>query len=81
MSIQQNKTKESKRERFIRIAERRVNNLLNNLDSLGKCANKKNYEYNDEDVRKIFKAIDNKINDIKELYKNTNKKKEKFKLN
>jgi len=81
MSIQHNKTKESKKERFIRIAERRVNNLLNNLDSLGKCANKKNYEYNDEDVRKIFKAIDNKINDIKELYKNTNKKKEKFKLN
>lgn len=81
MSIQHNKAKESKKERFIRIVERRVNNLLNNLDSLGKCANKKNYEYNDEDVRIIFKAIDNKINDIKELYKNTNKKKEKFKLN
>lgn len=81
MSIQYNKAKESKRERFIRIIERRVNNLLNNLDSLGKCANKKNYDYNDEDVKKIFKAIDNKINDIKELYKNTNKKKEKFKIN
>jgi hypothetical protein len=81
VSVQYNKTKESKRKRFIRIVERRVNNLLHNLDSLGKCSNKKNYDYNDEDIKKIFKAIDNKLNEIKELYKNTNKKKEKFKLN
>jgi hypothetical protein len=81
MVIQNNKAKESKRERFIRIVERRVNNILNKLDSLGKCSNKKNYDYDDEDVKIIFKAIDSKINEIKELYKYTNKKKEKFKLN
>ena len=31
-----------KREKFIEIAERRVNRILYDLESLGKCSNKKN---------------------------------------
>lgn len=71
---------QAKRERFVRIIERRVNRILDNLDSLGKCANKKNYDYDDDDVRKIFQAIDKKIKVIKALYQNSNKKKKNFTL-
>jgi hypothetical protein len=71
---------ETKREKFIRIAERRVNNILSNLDSLGKCSNRKNYEYTEGDVSKIFGEIEKKIKDIKLLYSNSNKKKKRFKL-
>lgn len=68
--------KESKRERFIRIIERRVTVILNNLESLGKCANKKNYEYTDADIKKIFNEIDKKTREIKAIFagKSTNNK-------
>jgi hypothetical protein len=69
-----------KRDRFVRIAERRVNNIFDALDSLGKCANKKNYEYGEDDVKRIFSAIDKKIKDTKHLYQNSNTKKKRFSL-
>ena len=69
-----------KRERFVRIVERRVNEILNNFDSLGKCANKKNYEYRDEEVRKIFGTLERKLREIKLLYQNSNEKKKRFTL-
>ena len=71
---------ETKREKFIRIVERRVNNILSNLESLGKCSNRKNYEYTEADVSKIFSEIEKKIKDIKLLYSNSNKKKKRFEL-
>jgi hypothetical protein len=69
-----------KRERFIRIAEKRVNNILNNLDSLGKCSNRKNYEYNQKDVKKIFSEIDKKTREIKQMYQSSGTNKNKFRL-
>ena len=74
------KNKESKRDRFVRIVERRVNVNLNNIESLGKCSNRKNYEYTEGDISKIFGEIEKKIKDIKLLYSNSNKKKKRFKL-
>lgn len=76
------KTKNAeKRDRFVRIVERRVNNIFDALDSLGKCANKRNYEYGEDDVKRIFSAIDKKIKETKYLYQNANKKKNRFTLN
>ncbi len=74
------KRTESKRERFVRIAERRVNNILINLDSLGNCSNTRNYEYNNEDIRKIFMEIDKKIRETKLKYDDTTSGKQKFRL-
>lgn len=71
---------DSRRERFLRIAERRVNKILNDLDSLGKCANKKNYAYTNEDVKIIFRAIDNKVKAIRSLYQDSNQGKNQFSL-
>ena len=61
-------SKETRRDRFVRIINRRVNILLKNLDSLGKCANKKNYEYSDKDVKKIFAEIDKKTREVKAIF-------------
>ena len=71
---------DAKRQRFVKIVERRVTKILDDLDSLGKCSNKKNYRYNNDDVRKIFGAIDKKVKDIKILYKNHETSNNKFKL-
>lgn len=73
------KNKETNRDRFVRIIERRVNITLKNLDSIGKCSNRKNYEYSDEDVRKIFSEIEKKCKQVKSMFRGS-KNDKKFKL-
>ena len=51
------KTEETKRERFVRLAEARTNKIIDMLRLLGNCSSKSNYEYSDEDVKKISNAI------------------------
>ena len=70
--------KKSKRERFIKVVELRVNRILDDLDKLGKCSSRKNYDYSDEDVRKIFSAIERKVKEIKSMFQGNPK--ERFKL-
>ena len=50
-----------KRERFKNVAGRRVQKVLDDLESLAKCSNKSNYEYTEEEVRKMVKAITDKV--------------------
>ena len=69
------KNKENNRDRFVRIVERRVNLILNNLDSLGKCSNKRNYEYSEDDVKKIFNEIDKKCKEVRTMFNGKIKKK------
>lgn len=60
-----------KRERFLRIAENRTNRILEDLRLLGNCANTNNYEYSDEDVNKIFNAIEKDLRIQKNKFKST----------
>ena len=69
-----------KRKRFIKIAESRVNRVLANLDSLGKCSNRRNYEYSENDVRKIFREIERKVKETRLQFQSANEKQQKFKL-
>jgi len=69
-----------KRDRFLRIAERRVNRLLDDLDSLGKCANRANYKYTVEDIKKIFGELDKKTKEIKLLFQTSTERRNRFKL-
>lgn len=50
-----------KKERFKTVASRRVQKVLDDLDSLSKCANKNTYEYTEEDVKKMMRAINDKF--------------------
>lgn len=69
-----------KRDRFIRIAERRVNKIIDNLDLLGKCSNRRNYEYREEEVRKIFREIEHKVREIKLQFQGESRSKGRFRL-
>ena len=48
---------ETKRERFVRLAEARTNKIINMIQLLGNCSNQSMYEYTQKDVNKIFSAI------------------------
>lgn len=69
---------ESRNERFKRIATRRTNNVLNQIRLLGNLSNKSTYDYFDEEVNKIFSAIDAQLRIAKAKFHSHRKK--EFKL-
>ena len=71
---------ESKKERFIRIAEARTNKIINMIRLLGNCANKGNYSYTEEEVKKIFAAIDFELKQAKMKFTEAESSERKFSL-
>jgi hypothetical protein len=57
MIITNNKIKESRSQRFKRIAARRTNDIIQRIHILGNCSNRSSYDYTEEDVIKIFNTI------------------------
>ena len=64
---------ESKADRFKRLATKRTQNVLNALRVLGNCASRGQYDYTEEDVRKILGAIDRQVADIRAKFKGNDK--------
>ncbi len=62
------KSKESRREKFVRIAEARTNKIINMIQLLGNCSNLSQYEYTQKDVDKIFKAIQVELDESKKRF-------------
>ena len=68
----------SKRERFLTVAETRTNTIIEKIRVLGNCSNKSLYEYNNDEIDKIFRAILDKLNETKARF--IVKKDREFKL-
>ena len=68
----------NKRDRFKRLAQQRTNIVLKRLKVLGNCANRSAYEYSEEEINKIFAAIDRQVKDVKAKFHFTKAK--EFKL-
>ena len=66
--------KESKHDRFLRVAENRTNRIIDLIRLLANCSNKSNYEYSEDDVNKIFKTIFDEFNIAKNGFTYNNKK-------
>ena len=69
---------ESKRQTFLRLAEKRTNSVLERIRVLSNCANPYAYDYDEEDVKKIFAAIENELRVAKAKFQNHRKR--QFKL-
>ena len=59
---------ESKRDRFVRLAETRTNKIIDMIYLLGNCSNTSVYDYTQQDVEKIFTAIDAALRDAKKKF-------------
>lgn len=59
-----------KREKFIRLAESRVTKAIKQLRLIGNLSHKGNYEYTDEDVRKIVNALNAEIKAVRGKFEN-----------
>ena len=64
-------TKSSRREKFVQLAESRTINAIKAMRIIGKLGNRNAYEYDDADVRKILKALNDEIESLKNRMKTT----------
>ena len=65
------KRQETKREKFVRMAEARTIKVISMVRLLGNCSNRLAYEYSDKDVNKIFLAIESAVADAKKRFKSS----------
>lgn len=72
-------TEKAKIERFQRVAERRVNRILEYLRLLGNTSNHSLYIYNDHDVERMFAVIEERLIQVKGKFKK-GRFEEKFRL-
>jgi hypothetical protein len=69
---------ETKDQRFKRVAEKRVRVILDAIRKLSQCSNRRMYNWTENDLQKIWRALDREIELCKKSY--TNAEPEEFKL-
>lgn len=70
---------ETKREKFVRLAEKRMDSILKGIELMGNLSNTNNYEFTQEDLNKIIKTLKLAVSDLEHVYNATSGVK-KFKL-
>jgi len=53
-----------RRQRFEKIASKRVQKILDDINVLSNCSNRNNYEYSEADVKKMMGAIKAQIRQL-----------------
>jgi hypothetical protein len=61
----------TKRQKFVELAEARVNKTLKDLQLIGNLSNRSAYEFDDADVRKIFSALQKALDGAKGRFSKT----------
>ena len=57
-----------KRQKFIELAESRVNRAIKDLKLIGNLSNRNSYEYEEADVRQMFRAIQKEMDAAKSRF-------------
>ncbi len=58
-------TERDKRAKFLELANKRVNRAIKDLSLIANLANRKNYEYTEEEAKKILRALQNEVDHVK----------------
>lgn len=62
----------AKREKFVELAEARVNRTIKDLQLIGNLSNRSAYEFTDADIRKIFQAVQKAVDSAKGRFSREN---------
>jgi hypothetical protein len=57
--------REKDRQKFVQLAQKRVNRALKDIQLIGNLSNRSNYSYTDEDAKKIYRALQSAVTDLK----------------
>lgn len=66
--------REDDRAKFVKLASSRVSKALKDIQLIGNLSNRSNYDYTDEDVTKIFKALQEELASCRRKFENSRKK-------
>lgn len=61
-------SREEDRKKFVKLASARVSKALKDIQLIGNLSNRSNYDYTDEDVSKIFKALSDEISSCRRKF-------------
>ena len=61
MNVVPRQTRSADREKFVRLASKRVSNALRSIQLIANLSNRSNYDYTEDDVGKILKALSDEI--------------------
>jgi hypothetical protein len=56
------------RDKFVRLANKRVSNAIKAIQLIGNLSNRSNYNYTDADVQKIFRALHEEMSASKKKF-------------
>lgn len=59
-----------RRKRFTKVASKRVQKTIDYLNLLQNCSNRRNYEYDEDDVNHMFEEISKALRETKAVYAN-----------
>ena len=62
-------SRESKLQRFERLAQKRVTEALHRLRLVGNLSNRANYEYSDDHVKQIIEALEAELKQLKNRFR------------
>ncbi len=66
--------------KFVKLAEGRTQAALNAIRKIGNLSNKRAYEYEDADVKKIVKALREAVSEVERRFASLGDQSDKFKL-
>jgi hypothetical protein len=58
----------NKRQKFVELAEARVNRTIKDIRLIGNLANRSAYEYGEDDSRKIIRALQRELDSMKSRF-------------
>lgn len=70
-----------KRQRFLSLANKRVNRAIKELALVGNLSNRRNYDYTDEEAKKIIRSLQVELERVRNCFKvETELSKRKFEI-
>lgn len=72
-----NRIMDNKKDNFKRIAEKRTNKIIESISKLQNLTNTSFYEYTEEQIEAIFKAIQKELDNQKKIFEYDKKKEKK----
>jgi hypothetical protein len=57
--------------KFVELANKRVNRAIKDIQLVGNLANRQNYEFTDEQAKKILKALQQEIETLRQSFMST----------
>ncbi len=57
--------------KFVELANKRVNRAIKDLKLIGNLANRNNYEYTPEQAKKIFRALQDQVDEVRQKFQDS----------